>query len=412
MSRKYNRVNFLNFLDTEAVLDLLDVEDEEERTRENCEDRVDKGMDDFYNCLALLENHRYLYRSKVAKCLWFEEILPTYDDSRLLQYIRVSREEFTFILHEICTDPVFIAKSGNQMPVEKQLALVLYRLGSFGDSSSIAKIAALFGIGDGGTLDNVTHRVLTAILNLKTKYLNWPNAEERRQIVQNTYHELPGCVGYIDGTELPLAEAPILDPDSYFSRKKRHSIKATIICDYQHRVRYLATGVPGSVHDAKMFANMALGKDPERFLTGSEWIAGDSAYKLTERIITPFRQNSTVMDQRSRAQFNRHFSSFRVRVEQVFGMAKEKFPSLKELRFRLGSEENHMYSCNWVMVYFILYNMLLQFNMEKGIRINFDEFTSEENDNQIEEDITNLNTNDTAERKRQNIYETILRINS
>ncbi|GAB0091140.1 hypothetical protein DMENIID0001_059490 [Sergentomyia squamirostris] len=351
MSRKYNRVNFLNFLDTEAVLDLLDVEDEEERTRENCEDHVDKGMDDFYNCLALLENHRYLFRSKVAKCLWFEEILPTYDDSRLLQYIRVSREEFTFILHEICTDPVFIAKSGNQMPVEKQLALVLYRLRSFGDSSSIAKIAALFGIGDG-------------------------------------------------------------DPDSYFSRKKRHSIKATIICDYQHRVRYLATGVPGSVHDAKMFANMALGKDPERFLTGSEWIAGDSAYKLTERIITPFRQNSTVMDQRSRAQFNRHFSSFRVRVEQVFGMAKEKFPSLKELRFRLGSEKNHMYSCNWVMVSFILYNMLLQFNMEKGIRINFDEFTSEENDNQIEEDITNLNTNDTAERKRQNIYETILRINS
>ncbi|GAB0098313.1 protein ANTAGONIST OF LIKE HETEROCHROMATIN PROTEIN 1 [Sergentomyia squamirostris] len=410
MSRKYNRPDFLNFLEAEVVMKTLEVEEEEERTGENHDLVEDKAIDEFVMGLSVLERHRYLYRSKVAKCLWYETTLPRYDDSRFLQYIRVSREEFHFILLEISTDPVFIEKSGNQMPVEKQLALVLFRLGNSGDSASIAKIAALFGVGDGGTVDKITHRVFVAILNLKTKYLYWPDAMERKQMTQNTLHELPGCVGYMDGTEFPLAEAPIQDPESYYSRKKRYSMKATIICDYQHRVRYLATGVPGSVHDSRMFSHMALGQDPDRFLIGFEWIAADSAYKLTERVITPFRQNSNAMDARSRAKFNRHFSSYRVRVEQVFGKAKEKFQSLKELRFRLGTEQNHQYSCNWVMACFILYNMLIHFNMVNGTCIPFDDIFYEQDENQMEDDFEN--NNDAAERKRQTIYETILRNNS
>jgi hypothetical protein len=32
--------------------------------------------------------------------------------------------------------------------------------------------------------------------------------------------ELPGCIGWMDGTDIKLAEAPILDRDSYYDKDK------------------------------------------------------------------------------------------------------------------------------------------------------------------------------------------------
>ncbi|XP_055714949.1 putative nuclease HARBI1 [Phlebotomus papatasi] len=408
MSRKYNKQRFINFLEQEAICDLLDVNEEEERTGQVRDDLMEAAIDRLMEGLLIMITHRYLYRTRVPKSsAWYERILPQYDPSRFLQMLRVSREEFDFILNEITDDLVFTVRARLQLPVEKQLAIVLYRLGGYGDSASLAKTAAMLGTGDGGTLDKVTQRVFSAILRLKPQYLYWPDAEERRILTRETADELILCVGYMDGTEFKLAEAPIHDPDSYYSRKKVHSIKATLVCDHRFRVRYLAVGVPGSVHDARMFVNIELGQRTEEFLTGDEYIAADSAYKCTERVITPYRQNSRAMTAQERRQFNRIFSSYRVRVEQVFGDAKETFQSLKELRFRLGTEENYAYCCNWVMVCFIVYNMLLKYKMDRGYRIVFDDI-GEINDDPIEEELQMPAGNDAAERKRQYIYEHML----
>lgn len=105
--------------------------------------------------------------------------------------------------------------------------MVLYRLGSSGGAASIAKIAFLFGLGDGGTIQNFTNRIVSAILKLKNRYIFWPG-EERKFIEKATYHEMPFCIGYVDGTEVRLAEKPYIDSDSYLSRKQQYSIKAQL----------------------------------------------------------------------------------------------------------------------------------------------------------------------------------------
>lgn len=90
------------------------------------------------------------------------------------------------------------------------------------------KIAALFGVGDGGTINRITERVFDAILSLEKDFLFWPNAEERRQLVFESFDELPNCIGYTDGTIIPLKERPSLDHTSYYSKDQVYAMKLHI----------------------------------------------------------------------------------------------------------------------------------------------------------------------------------------
>jgi len=50
--------------------------------------------------------------------------------------------------------------------------------------------------------------------------LYWPSDEERQEIESETETELKGCVGWIDGTDIKLSEAPIGDKDSFYDKDK------------------------------------------------------------------------------------------------------------------------------------------------------------------------------------------------
>ncbi|XP_039948356.1 protein ANTAGONIST OF LIKE HETEROCHROMATIN PROTEIN 1-like [Bactrocera tryoni] len=233
-----------------------------------------------------------------------------------------------------------------------------------GDGQSVRKVASLFGVGDGGTIKNVTQRIFIAILRLKNEFLYWPNERERLEIVSATSKEMPGCVGYIDGSEIKLAEAPVMQHEIYYSRKRQYSVKLQAICDYKLRIRQVTIGYPGSVHDAKIFSNCSLAKHPERFLSTSQWVAGDSAYPLKPYLITPFRQNSVEHRKEERDLINAYFSKYRVRIENCFGLLKEKFGSLKELKFRMLSTSNKKECNDWIMACCILHNMLISFDID------------------------------------------------
>lgn len=122
--------------------------------------------------------------------------------------------------------------------------------------------------------------------------------------------ELPGCVGYLDGTHIPLYEAPIDDHESYYSRKQEYGIQVQAICDNNLMFTNVSVGYPASAHDARVFINTPIGSHPEKFLDDGQWIAADSAYKLTRFIVTPFRDNSRHGTLQQRQAFNRHFSGF------------------------------------------------------------------------------------------------------
>ena len=57
-------------------------------------------------------------------------------------------------------------------------------------------------------------------MELEGEYLYWPSDEEREEIESETETELKGCVGWIDGTDIKLSEAPIGDKDSFYDKDK------------------------------------------------------------------------------------------------------------------------------------------------------------------------------------------------
>lgn len=138
-------------------------------------------------------------------------------------------------------------------------------------------------------------------------------------------------MGYLDGSEISLNEKPELDPTSYFSRSKQYAFKLQAICDYKLRIRHIHVGFPDSVHDARIFNNSSIGKNPQNFLTEGQRIAADSAYRLTTQIITPFRSTFRMLTDEKRKRFNKRFSSYRLRIKHCFGILKEKGKNFRTL---------------------------------------------------------------------------------
>lgn len=181
---------------------------------------------------------------------------------------------------------------------------------------------------------------------------------ERVRIEYDMEDSLPKCIGYIDGSHIVLEESPVEDPESYYTRKQRYAVQLQAVCDNNHSIRNIFVWYPGSVHDARVFANSDIGGNLNKYLSNGQWIAGDSAYPNSQYVVTPFRNNATTGTTIERRKFNKYFSSHRVKIECTFGVIKEVFSSLKGLRIRIKNKKSHKLVCQWITSCCILYNII------------------------------------------------------
>lgn len=119
--------------------------------------------------------------------------LPNLDNERFKSMVRVDKKEFQLILNQIKDDPLL--NNTGKHSLTEQLSTVLYKLGSSGEGASVRKISNLFGMSDGGYIGNVTKKIFAVILKKRKEYINWPNKEERGEIVKTSMTELPYCIG-------------------------------------------------------------------------------------------------------------------------------------------------------------------------------------------------------------------------
>lgn len=103
-------------------------------------------------------------------------------------------------------------------------------------------------------MDNYTKRCIYAILQLEAEYVQWPDATERcnikHRIGQDSFFK--SCVGFIDGTLINFAAAPIHHKEDYWTRKSVYALNSLLICDDQRKVIYAHHGWCGSAHDQRV----------------------------------------------------------------------------------------------------------------------------------------------------------------
>ncbi|ETK75263.1 hypothetical protein L915_18106 [Phytophthora nicotianae] len=210
---------------------------------------------------------------------------------------RMDQNSFERVVALIEDNPVFSNSSTySRRPIWFQLAVALDRFGNYGTGASLNRSKRLWGIGK-GTVDDYTGRVVLALNQLSARFVRWPSAAERRKISrQMASMGFRGCVGFIDGTTIPLAQKPADDGECFFDRKQCYSLNAQVVCDPRRRIISFLSGWPGSCSDSTIYQQMSLSKNTlkHRFFSNGEYLLADSAYPADLRhntVIPAYKSN-------------------------------------------------------------------------------------------------------------------------
>ncbi|TFY54301.1 hypothetical protein EVG20_g9761 [Dentipellis fragilis] len=288
---------------------------------------------------------------------------------RFRQQLRVTPYTFDHLVAELRDDPIFSNNSNClQIPVDHQVALVLYRFGRYGNGASHADVAAWAGVGE-GTVTLVTQQVITALLHrsFMKKAVQFPTAEEKeaaKQWVEDHFcRAWRNGFLFIDGTLVPLFDRPFWYGESYFDRKCNYSLNIQIISLPNLRIIDFGYGFTGSTHNATAWHQTRLPKEHQTILEHGEFVWADSAYPISTWVVTPYKR--PLHDIRENEVFNNHVSMLRIRSEHVIGFLKGRFQSLKSLHVRICDEATHQFATQWVVACIATHAFAMQCEAEE-----------------------------------------------
>lgn len=217
--------------------------------------------------------------------------------------------------------------------VQKRVAITLWRLAT---NVEYRTIAQLFGVGT-STVCIIVHETCTAIVSILTpRLIRLPRGDVAVQQVIDGFEArwgFPQCGGAIDGTHLPILPRGL--KTDFYNRKGWYSVVLQGMLDHQYRFLNVNFGFPGSVHDARVFANSSLyrmGEKGKLFPPITRNIAGvdvpvvilaDSAYPLLPWVMKPYTDMGALT--REEKTFNYRLSRARMVTENAYGRLKGRW---------------------------------------------------------------------------------------
>jgi hypothetical protein len=150
-------------------------------------------------------------------------------DEEFLSHFRLSKTTFIELHHRLYngSDDCLIKGRGSS---ELHLLVFLKYVGSNGNAASMSKMGKVFGISK-GCFRNYVIRVMERILEHKDSTIFWPTEEEKREISRRICagHRFQNCVGFIDGTMLPLESKPLQHGEDYYCRKGFYALNVQLV---------------------------------------------------------------------------------------------------------------------------------------------------------------------------------------
>ncbi|XP_057290960.1 putative nuclease HARBI1 [Hydractinia symbiolongicarpus] len=245
------------------------------------------------------------------------------------------------------------------LSAEKRTAMVLYYLK---DQGSLRMTCNTFGVSL-ATLSKSLRSVCGAINDiLGPELIKFPRTEAELKHAATLFESkfgFPQAIGCVDGTHIPI-KRPTENAQEYFCYKMKYSLNCQAICDEKGCFIDVEVKWPGSVHDARVFANSSVSKmlvnnrlPPclQELLPGytpvPPLLIGDPAYPLLPNVMKEFNSCSSSKE----LIFNNHLRRARNQIECAFGRLKARWRILNRcLDVELDFAMNIIYSC------FVLHN--------------------------------------------------------
>lgn len=138
------------------------------------------------------------------------------------------------------------------------------------------------------------------------------------------FYSLQHFLGAIDCTHIPIISPGGDNAEVFRNRKGFHVPKVQAVCDYERKFINLVERWPGSTHDSRIFENSRLRGDIH-YTRLDGVLLGDNGCMCRKCLSTP------ALDPRTQKQrnYNRAQIATRMRVEQCFGVMKQRFGALR-----------------------------------------------------------------------------------
>ena len=256
--------------------------------------------------------------------------------------------------------------------LEKRVAITLYYLK---DQGSMQMTSNTFGIAR-CTVGQVVKEICGILTrDLGPELIKFPVEKEEVLVASAQFQQkfgFPQVIGCIDGTHIPIKQ-PSENAHDYFSYKLCYSLNCQAICNAFGQFINVEIKWPGSVHDARVFANCDVQKalTDQKFklfykelVPGEECVPqvllGDPAYPLLPYLMKEFehcKSNEEVI-------FNQMLRSARNQIECAFGRLKARWRILmRPMDIPVSYLPNVIFAC------FVLHNFCEREKEDVDIRV-------------------------------------------
>lgn len=220
-----------------------------------------------------------------------------------------------------------------------------------GNKSTTREVCNLFDISY-SSFDQICSMVMKFLLHIGKDVIKMPQTPNEKQKIANDFEKVifklllerfqmtlyfqisgfKGVIGCIDGSYIPIRTPAGKIKSTYVNRHDMTSLTLQGICNSKCQFLDVFTGVSSKIHDSRVFNLSFVSKDILTICGDEYYLLGDAAYPVRPYLITPYRDYGNLTE--SHKVFNQKLSTTRVKIENSFGILKQRFRQLIRLDFK------------------------------------------------------------------------------
>jgi hypothetical protein len=150
--------------------------------------------------------------------------------------------------------------------------------------------------------------------------------------------DFPDAIGVVDATHTQIRRPSINQREYYRLDYACHTYAHQMIVDWKGKIIYLATGVPGSVHDRRIWTHSQPFTHKHNYFSDNQTLLADKGYEADgDWLITLHKRkrNENIWQRQTREARNKSISRHMVIVEYIFALIKNLF-GLTNIKFCLS----------------------------------------------------------------------------